>query len=202
LVARLFRKTVSIAARRLQGTRAALCPATPASSAGAWARFERRAGRRFTGAFPCQILWRNAPENFTCYAVESSTGGASSPRFGSPGTATAREGRHSLAARSMSCFPTRSTSARFGTAKKATPASTSRLWTVSCGSGFSASCAIKRRASAGWRRIARLGSVDRDVVEPYSRLLWPYRSGARTVAAVAAQHAKVLVRRRGRARRP
>ena len=69
-------------------------------------------------------------------------------------------GRHFPAARSTSCFPTRSTSARSGTAKNATPASTSRQWSVSCGSKLSASCAIKRpglkgplprRAQARWR---------------------------------------------------
>ena len=54
-----------------------------------------------------------------------STDVVSSPRFGSPGR-NPREGRHSRVARSTSCFPTRSTSVKSGTARNATPASTSR----------------------------------------------------------------------------
>ena len=55
-----------------------------------------------------------------------STGVVSSPRFGSPGTATVRAGSLSLAAPSTRCSPTRSTSARSGTAKNAIPDSTRR----------------------------------------------------------------------------
>ena len=50
-----------------------------------------------------QFATRHTQECRGCSRT-TSTGEVSSPRFGSPGTATAREAKHSLAARSTSCF--------------------------------------------------------------------------------------------------